>query len=563
MIEDDVDIGPLSHGRRGHARPDPHSPRRQARRAGPRRSQHRRSARARSSRRSAGFAGSVKIGRGVLVGGQAGIADHVVRRRRRAHRRQERRHRRCTGWRHRGRISGGAAHAVAPRARATRCYGRALAASAGCSASRVAGCDPASAVTTRRSRSTGSSQILPHRWPFVLVDRVTEVVARRADRRAQVRDDGRAVVPGALPGAAHHARGAHPRGARPDRRDPRVRERALRRVELAHVLPRDRQGEVPPPGHAGRPARSRGDGRSTTARTSGSSAARRPSTARCARRPSSSRASSIANGERCLVKRQRSAPDRDGRPPRRARRRTSRSGRLRDRRRRACILGAGTRAPSARRRPRARPSSARTTWSTHSPSSAASRRPSATRRGAGRLEIGDTTSSASTSPCTAAPTARATRIGSHNLFMVGVARRPTTSVVGSHCVSRERRAARRARRRRATGRPSAASRASPSTYGSARAPSSPPAPMCERDVPPFVIVQGDRARVRGLNVVGLRRRGDPEEASDHRAERAVAQVLDVERPARRSRSRALEGDRDAYVEKLLGFGPRSLPDPER
>jgi UDP-N-acetylglucosamine acyltransferase len=43
--------------------------------------------------------------------------------------------------------------------------------------------------------------------------------------------------------------------------------------------------------------------------------------------------------------------------------------------------------------------------------------------------------------------------------------------------------------------------------------------MCERDVPPFVIVQGDRARVRGLNVVGLRRRGVPEE-SIARLERA-------------------------------------------
>lgn len=31
--------------------------------------------------------------------------------------------------------------------------------------------------------------------------------------------------------------------------------------------------------------------------------------------------------------------------------------------------------------------------------------------------------------------------------------------------------------------------------------------MCERDVPPFVIVQGDRARVRALNVIGLARRG--------------------------------------------------------
>ena len=33
--------------------------------------------------------------------------------------------------------------------------------------------------------------------------------------------------------------------------------------------------------------------------------------------------------------------------------------------------------------------------------------------------------------------------------------------------------------------------------------------MCERDVPPFVIVQGDRARVRALNIVGLERRGLP------------------------------------------------------
>ena len=36
--------------------------------------------------------------------------------------------------------------------------------------------------------------------------------------------------------------------------------------------------------------------------------------------------------------------------------------------------------------------------------------------------------------------------------------------------------------------------------------------MCERDVPPFVIVQGDRARVRALNVVGLERRDVPSES---------------------------------------------------
>lgn len=34
--------------------------------------------------------------------------------------------------------------------------------------------------------------------------------------------------------------------------------------------------------------------------------------------------------------------------------------------------------------------------------------------------------------------------------------------------------------------------------------------MVERSVAPFVIVQGDRARIRALNVVGLRRRGVPE-----------------------------------------------------
>ncbi len=35
--------------------------------------------------------------------------------------------------------------------------------------------------------------------------------------------------------------------------------------------------------------------------------------------------------------------------------------------------------------------------------------------------------------------------------------------------------------------------------------------MCEVDVPPFVIVQGDRARVRALNKVGLARRGFSDE----------------------------------------------------
>ncbi len=48
--------------------------------------------------------------------------------------------------------------------------------------------------------------------------------------------------------------------------------------------------------------------------------------------------------------------------------------------------------------------------------------------------------------------------------------------------------------------------------------------MCERDVPPFVIVQGDRARVRALNVVGLERRG-LDDASIASLKRAFARIF--------------------------------------
>ncbi len=87
------------------------------------------------------------------------------------------------------------------------------------------------------------------------------------------------------------------------------------------------------------------------------------------------------------------------------------------------------------------------------------------------------------------------------------------------------------------------------------------AAACERDVPPFVVVQGDRARVRGLNVVGLRRRGI-EEASLTALKRAVRKLWMSSLP-RAEALRALEGDRDPYVQKLLeALGPRSRrPDP--
>ena len=72
--------------------------------------------------------------------------------------------------------------------------------------------------------------------------------------------------------------------------------------------------------------------------------------------------------------------------------------------------------------------------------------------------------------------------------------------------------------------------------------------MCEHDVPPFVIVQGDRARVRALNVVGLRRRGVPEAsiAALKKAFRAVFM-----RRGLRARAIAAVPRGDSYVDRLL------------
>ncbi len=101
--------------------------------------------------------------------------------------------------------------------------------------------------------------------------------------------------------------------------------------------------------------------------------------------------------------------------------------------------------------------------------------------------------------------------GSHNLFMVG-AHAAHDTAIGSHCVF-------------ANGTQLAGHaviedwvtfgglsgvaqyvRVGESAFVAAAA-------ACERNaLPPFVVVQGDRARVRGLNVVGLQRRGIPEES---------------------------------------------------
>ena len=69
--------------------------------------------------------------------------------------------------------------------------------------------------------------LIPHRWPFLLVDRIVEYDAGgEADRRDQGRHRDRVVLPGPLPGPAGHARRAPGGGARPD--DGRLRRQAAR-----------------------------------------------------------------------------------------------------------------------------------------------------------------------------------------------------------------------------------------------------------------------------------------------------------------------------------------------
>src|SRR5882724_11320698 len=82
--------------------------------------------------------------------------------------------------------------------------------------------------------------------------------------------------------------------------------------------------------------------------------------------------------------------------------------------------------------------------------------------------------------------------------------------------------------------------------------------MVETDVPPFTIVAGDRARVRALNRVGLRRTGVPD--ASRRALAKAFRVLFLRAIPRIESLRALDDDvaKDPYVQKLVGFLERSL-----
>jgi len=72
--------------------------------------------------------------------------------------------------------------------------------------------------------------------------------------------------------------------------------------------------------------------------------------------------------------------------------------------------------------------------------------------------------------------------------------------------------------------------------------------MVERDVPPFVVAAGDRARVRGLNKVGLRRTGVPA-ASVLALERAYRRIFLAGTP-RALAAATLREDPDPFVRAL-------------
>jgi UDP-N-acetylglucosamine acyltransferase len=146
---------------------------------------------------------------------------------------------------------------------------------------------------------------------------------------------------------------------------------------------------------------------------------------------------------------------------------------------------------------------------------------------------------------------RTTRIGSANLFMVG-AHVAHDVRIGSHCVfaNGAQLAGHAAVEDWVTfgGLSGVAQfvRVGESAFVAAMA-------ACERDVPPFVVVQGDRARVRGLNVVGLRRRGVPE--ASIRALRIAVRRLWLAGGTRavvlQEMEMEMEGGEDPYVRKLV------------
>jgi UDP-N-acetylglucosamine acyltransferase len=165
----------------------------------------------------------------------------------------------------------------------------------------------------------------------------------------------------------------------------------------------------------------------------------------------------------------------------------------------------------------------------------------------GRLEVGEQNVFREHVTVHGGTDGRATRVGAHNLFMVG-SHAAHDAVIGSHCVlaNSTQLAGHTVVGDWATfgGLSGVAQhvRVGESAFVAAAA-------ACERHVPPFVVVQGDRARVRGLNVVGLRRRGVPEPNID--ALRRAVRKLWLSRASRAEALEALEPETDPYVRQLV------------
>jgi UDP-N-acetylglucosamine acyltransferase len=168
-------------------------------------------------------------------------------------------------------------------------------------------------------------------------------------------------------------------------------------------------------------------------------------------------------------------------------------------------------------------------------------------RGPGRIEVGAGNVFREHVTVHGGTEGRATVIGADNLFMVG-AHAAHDVAVGSHCVFAN-----------ATQLAGHAVIDDYVTFGGLSGVTQhvhvgqsafvAAAAACERDVPPFVVVQGDRARVRGVNVVGLRRRSVPEESI--RALKRAVHALWLSSASRAAAARALDAEFDPYVRMLL------------
>ena len=83
----------------------------------------------------------------------------------------------------------------------------------------------------------------------------------------------------------------------------------------------------------------------------------------------------------------------------------------------------------------------------------------------------------------------------------------------------------------------------------------------EHDVPPFTIAQGDRARVRALNEVGITRASVPPESQD--ALRQAFRIIFGKRMPRAEGRKVAERElgHDSYVARLLAFLEESRSTP--